>query len=234
MDNIPPLTFWATGQSFIILAPESDWSVIDKAAIDYFKASPFDITRAGQEQTITIAESRTIESEANKRPSQGPIKLCFLYNIDSALDEAANALLKIIEEPPPYTRFVLFASTRHILPTIRSRCSSWTAQNSTYSGNVPLLPLDRTGDFATVSLSISKAVAAGNALVVIDQWTHLLLRQENPSLEALHWLIESRHMISNSAVNPLNLLESLYLHLAYQIPLPSTSKFALRSSHGNI
>ena len=56
-------------------------------------------------------------------PSEGRVKLALFLDADLMRDEAANAFLKLLEEPTPRTVIVL-ATTRldRMLPTILSRC----------------------------------------------------------------------------------------------------------------
>ncbi|MEQ1849501.1 MAG: hypothetical protein ABL890_02850 [Candidatus Peribacteraceae bacterium] len=54
--------------------------------------------------------------------SQSPFRICLVTDIERMHGEAANALLKIIEEPPPRVVFLLTsADPRAVLPTITSR-----------------------------------------------------------------------------------------------------------------
>lgn len=64
-----------------------------------------------------------IQSDAQLRPADGRRKVYLVLNAEELLPEAANRLLKSIEEPTPYTHFILTASDRAaVLPTIASRC----------------------------------------------------------------------------------------------------------------
>jgi len=50
-------------------------------------------------------------------------KVCIIDGADRMTPEAANALLKVLEEPPPDTVLILIAeATANVLPTILSRC----------------------------------------------------------------------------------------------------------------
>jgi hypothetical protein len=54
---------------------------------------------------------------------QAPYRVFVLDGADRMTVPAANALLKLLEEPPATTRFLLIAELPHlVLPTIRSRC----------------------------------------------------------------------------------------------------------------
>ncbi len=67
-------------------------------------------------------EAVGIRQEAYITPSSGRRKFLIMDKADRLNDESANLLLKIIEEPPEFTVFVLLAENiNSILPTIRSR-----------------------------------------------------------------------------------------------------------------
>src|SRR5688572_12957226 len=56
-------------------------------------------------------------------PVAAPMRFYIFERADTLNDESANSLLKALEEPPPYVRFVLCApSQTAVLPTILSRC----------------------------------------------------------------------------------------------------------------
>src|SRR5256885_10142567 len=75
---------------------------------------------SGKGETDQIRE---IESRFIYRPLIGRRKIVILDNADLLRREAANALLKTIEEPPPDSLIVLVSSRPEaLLPTIRSRC----------------------------------------------------------------------------------------------------------------
>jgi DNA polymerase-3 subunit delta' len=68
-------------------------------------------------------QTREIESRFIYRPLIGRCKIVILDNADLLRREAANALLKTIEEPPPDSLIILVSSRPEaLLPTIRSRC----------------------------------------------------------------------------------------------------------------
>ncbi len=68
-------------------------------------------------------QTREIESRFIYRPLIGRLKVVILDNADLLRREAANALLKTIEEPPPDSLIILVSCRPEaLLPTIRSRC----------------------------------------------------------------------------------------------------------------
>jgi DNA polymerase-3 subunit delta' len=87
--------------------------------------------------------------------------------------EAANALLKLLEEPPADTTFILTAAdARHLLPTIRSRAvplrlgrlTDAQVERALREYLTPALQADELHDrVAAAEGSIGQAVAAGKA-----------------------------------------------------------------------
>ena len=71
---------------------------------------------------IKLGQVRTMIHRAQRRPSEAP-RMVFIVTSASFMKEAANSLLKLLEEPPDYAHLMLLAeNTGELLPTIRSRC----------------------------------------------------------------------------------------------------------------
>src|SRR6266481_87570 len=74
-------------------------------------------------QIIRVKPMRELEREANFRPFEGTARVFIVEDADYMNDQAANALLKTLEEPPPTTHLILTtANPTALLATIRSRC----------------------------------------------------------------------------------------------------------------
>jgi DNA polymerase-3 subunit delta' len=72
---------------------------------------------------IKLGQVRTLIQRAQYLPTEAPAKV-FVLTSAAMMKEAANSLLKILEEPPPYAHiFLLAENTGELLPTIRSRCA---------------------------------------------------------------------------------------------------------------
>jgi DNA polymerase-3 subunit gamma/tau len=70
-----------------------------------------------------IDEIRDLREKVNYAPSQARYKVYIIDEVHMLTKEAANALLKTLEEPPPYVIFVLATTEVHkVPPTILSRC----------------------------------------------------------------------------------------------------------------
>jgi hypothetical protein len=103
--------------STAIIAASSQWNSVELEvraqvhAADFWKpAGPM----------ITMAEVRDLQVFASMSPV-GSWKVACIPSADSLKIEVANALLKLIEEPPGYLCMLLCAVTPNLLPTVRSR-----------------------------------------------------------------------------------------------------------------
>ncbi len=80
---------------------------------------------------IKLEYSKALQDHLLVKPGRSfaevpPVRLAVVVDIDKFSVQAANRLLKILEEPPEYARVVLTTSRRHaVLETISSRCVRW-------------------------------------------------------------------------------------------------------------
>lgn len=90
----------------IHLYPEKDWDEPEKTRKDY-----------------SIGHMRLVNQFARQQPYEAERKLFLVHRADRIGLEAANSILKIIEEPPDHVMFLLITDAIHsMLPTILSRC----------------------------------------------------------------------------------------------------------------
>lgn len=87
----------------------------------------------GGRRTLGIDAVRELRATMAERPFAGTRKVYLIEDAETMTVEAANALLKTLEEPPPFAVLLLVALSDHLLlPTIVSRCQ-----------HLPLRPLGR-------------------------------------------------------------------------------------------
>jgi len=75
--------------------------------------------------SIGVAEVRQIVRTAGRAPSRGRWQIVVVEDADRMTEQASNTVLKMLEEPPPRTVFLLCAPSLHpddVPVTIRSRC----------------------------------------------------------------------------------------------------------------
>jgi len=119
---------------------------------------------AVKKTTISVEQVRALADFVNISSHRGGAKVIVIEPAEALNVNAANALLKSLEEPPSGTFFLLVSHRPHqLLPTIRSRCQSialrapdraaaaaWLAQQGVQAaevalahvGNAPLLALE--------------------------------------------------------------------------------------------
>jgi DNA polymerase-3 subunit delta' len=90
----------------------------------FFSSHPDFVTFApdGPLRQISIPQMRLLKNRAALKPLKGQWRIFLIDGIDRANEQAANSLLKILEEPPPH--LILIATARNpydLLITIRSR-----------------------------------------------------------------------------------------------------------------
>jgi DNA polymerase-3 subunit delta' len=95
---------------------------------------------------ITVDKIREFERAINLKPTIARMKVGMIVDADCMNEEAANAFLKTLEEPPAQTVILLLtAEPQRLLPTVLSRCLRIsfgpTADRSASAYRAKLLPL---------------------------------------------------------------------------------------------
>ena len=76
-----------------------------------------------EKKQVPVEKIRQARADAFVRPNEGRRKVFCVPRAQDMNAHAQNALLKILEEPPPYGAFLLLSDApEKLLPTIRSRC----------------------------------------------------------------------------------------------------------------
>ena len=74
---------------------------------------------------IHVEDIRNLKSFMSLKPHTSEYKVAVIDNADTLTTEAANAMLKILEEPPKKSVLILISSKPRVLPkTILSRCET--------------------------------------------------------------------------------------------------------------
>jgi DNA polymerase-3 subunit delta' len=76
----------------------------------------------GPLRQLSIQQARLLKERAPFLPHHGSRRVFLIDHVDRANDQAANSLLKTLEEPPPHLILIMTAENAYdLLPTIRSR-----------------------------------------------------------------------------------------------------------------
>lgn len=191
------------------------------------KISPFD-KQLLEPQTASfgIEDIRTMQKTAYLAPSHGLEKCIILNNAQLLTPEAQNALLKILEEPPAHTTFILSATTdATMLPTIVSRCRIQKIERAAQGldddrKNKILSQLNKIekGSIAD-RLTLAEDLAADkDKLALWFEETTVLARQQmldNPDdiqiVKAIERLLQAYKIFQTTNVSPRMILEHFLL-----------------------
>ena len=81
------------------------------------------IVEPGDSGSIKIEQVRDVIDRAGYRPFEGRRRVVIIDEADAMASSPQNALLKVLEEPPPSSVFILVtARPDMLLPTVQSRC----------------------------------------------------------------------------------------------------------------
>lgn len=98
------------------------------------------VEKSGVRGGFSVSEVRRICSDALVKPNNSEVKIYIFSDADNITIQAQNALLKILEEPPPHCYFIFTASGRDIfLKTIISRVTSIAMADCTYDETLTAL-----------------------------------------------------------------------------------------------
>lgn len=137
---------------------------------------------------IKIDAVREMIADVRLTPLRAPRRVVLVYPAESLNLQAANALLKILEEPSPTVVFILVTHTRdRLLPTVKSRCrqfalpapdfaaaGSWLQENApektreqlAFHGGAPLFAEDESAH--ALRGSLVEVLCAPRLLAVLD------------------------------------------------------------------
>lgn len=87
------------------------------------------IPERDRKKVISVEQIKRLRTDAYIRPHVAKEKLYLFEDAEELNTEGQNALLKLLEEPPATTRFILLCQSRsHLLPTVLSRSTLYTAE----------------------------------------------------------------------------------------------------------
>jgi len=92
----------------------------DKDAESINKLNIYELDAASNN---SVDDIRNLIDQVRYTPQQGEFKVYIIDEVHMLSNQAFNAFLKTLEEPPPYAIFILATTEKHkVIPTILSRC----------------------------------------------------------------------------------------------------------------
>lgn len=83
----------------------------------------FNIYELDAASNNSVEDIRNLIDQVRYPPQQGKFKVYIIDEVHMLSNQAFNAFLKTLEEPPPYAIFILATTEKHkVIPTILSRC----------------------------------------------------------------------------------------------------------------
>jgi DNA polymerase III subunit delta' len=111
---------------------------------------------------IKLGQIRTVIQRAHYLPSEAPRKI-FILTAANFMKEAANSLLKVLEEPPETVHLIILAENPgELLPTIRSRCAT-VRLDALPVEEIEMLLADRRPDVPAKQRTLIARLAQGAA-----------------------------------------------------------------------
>jgi DNA polymerase III delta' subunit len=75
---------------------------------------------------LKIDQMRLLKDTAYLKPMAGRKRVFIVCDAEKMNDEASNSLLKVLEEPPPFSHIIMVTTNPYrIIPTLKSRCQTF-------------------------------------------------------------------------------------------------------------
>ncbi|MGY8986664.1 MAG: DNA polymerase III subunit delta' [Sphingomonadales bacterium] len=180
----------------------------------------WDETKGAYKSDILVDGIRSVNKFFGKTASEGGWRIAIIDSADQLNKNAANALLKILEEPPDKALLLLVSHTPgKLLPTIRSRCQQLSMTPMSKIEVKEILGQKFT-DLDDVSLDLASSLAEGapgkaitiiqqNGLQIYNQILSILSKLPQIGPEAMHLFANS--LSGKGKENAYNLFTFLLL-----------------------
>ena len=173
------------------------------------------------ETKIYVEDVRELKSYLTLKPYYGPYKFAVINDADRLVPAAANAFLKMLEEPSPFTVIILISSKpKLILPTVLSRCDKIQFLPSE-KREMESKERDAVKEFIEVSkmglcerMQYAEKLFAGKDYqnLVVDL-IHTLRSQKIPNHKVLKNLLRLNSLLSQPQFNHRLALENFLINL---------------------
>lgn len=132
----------------------------------------YNVDEAAKTSDIKVDATKKLQHFAHMTSSETPCRFIVVDAADDLNTNAANAILKLLEEPPANTYFFLIShQPGALLPTIRSRCQYVRMQLLDDASTQQVL-LQSANDADAGSLSDLSRLASGQPGLALDYYQH--------------------------------------------------------------
>ncbi len=126
----------------------------------------------------SVDDIRDLREKVGFQPSEARYKVYIIDEVHMLSSSAFNALLKTLEEPPPYARFVLATTEPHRIPaTVLSRCQRFdfrripVAEIADHLSHIAAHEGCKVDDAALLAIARSAQGCMRDAVSLLDQMT---------------------------------------------------------------
>jgi len=94
-----------------------------ESCLSFDRSASFNVHELDAASHNSVDDMRGLIEQIRYMPQKGKYKIYIIDEVHMLTQQAFNAFLKTLEEPPPYAKFILATTEKHkIIPTILSRC----------------------------------------------------------------------------------------------------------------
>ena len=160
------------------------------------RGNSLDVIEIDGASNTSVNDVRELKDEVLFAPNSGRYKVYIIDEVHMLSNSAFNALLKTIEEPPPYIVFIFATTEIHKVPaTIRSRCQQF---------NFRLIPLEH------IKAQLQQVVA-DMGLEAEDEALFWIAKEATGSLRDAYTLFDQIASFSNQKITLKEIQEKLGL-----------------------
>lgn len=181
-----------------------DYEACDKCASckSFKESASFNIIELDAASNNSVEHIRALTEQVRFQPQQGRYKVFIIDEVHMLSNQAFNAFLKTLEEPPPYAIFILATTEKHkIIPTILSRCQIFDFRRISVS--------DMVGHLETICKK-EKIEAEGDALHIIAQKADGALRDALSIFDRISAGSAGEKITYDAVIENLNVLDYDY------------------------
>ena len=169
-----------------------------------------------EERSIKIEAVREVIQWSYLKPYEGSWKVCIVLKAERLTEEAANAFLKTLEEPPKQTVFCLLVENKgHLLETIQSRSfeirlpSGLSQPPAAGAGTLDALPVREVFEsYGTLSRDEAKRKLE-NLMVLTREKVYRLTSEDAAPGEVRRWLDAMDLLYESKAALDMNVNQKL-------------------------
>lgn len=167
----------------------------------YFNLNQWQLSldEMGKNAAIAVEESRQILKRLALKSYSGKYKIMIIWLPEKMNAQAANKLLKLLEEPPEKTIFILVSnSAEHILATILSR---------TQIIRVGSLNVEEVADYLTKTYRVEKSVTLSAASLSQSNMAEAIQFIQGAQAQNIFFTLFVKLMRAAYTANPLELMD---------------------------